>query len=118
MAKVLIVDDEQPVREFIAQVLTEDGYDTVTATDGKQALELVEQEQPDLIISDTMMPVLNGAELCRRLKHGPETLGIPIILMSSAGRQVASGSGADDFLDKPFDLLRLDALVQRWLQAR
>jgi len=115
MPLVLIVDDEEPVRNFMAQVLAEGGYETLTASDGHQALGMVGQRRPDLVISDVMMPVLNGVELCRRLKAGPPTSSIPVILMSSAGRRAAEGAAADDFLPKPFDLAAMEGLVNRWL---
>ena len=91
MATVLIVDDERPIRELLADVLEAGGHRTVQADHGRQALDLAEREPPDLIISDVMMPVLNGRVLCRRLKSDPATRSIPIILMTSAGRQYAEG---------------------------
>lgn len=117
MATVLIVEDEEPVRELVALVLRDAGHHTVQAIHGGQALELVANEHPDLVISDVMMPVLGGAELCRRLKAGPKTRAIPVILMSSAGWAVADGAGSDAFLAKPFELDELEALVRRWLPS-
>ena len=115
MSTILIVDDEAPVRNLLAQLLRDAGHRTLTAIHGSQALDLANREHPDLVIADVMMPVLGGAEMCRRLKGGAATQGIPIILMSGAGRQVADGAGADDFIDKPFDLDAMERLVQRWL---
>ena len=115
MAMILIVDDEAPIRDVLAAVLHDVGHRTVVARHGRQALELVAQERPDLIISDLMMPVLNGRVLCQRLKADPATQGIPIILMTSAGLEQAHGASADAYLDKPFDLDELEALVQAWL---
>lgn len=115
MATVLIVEDEEPVRELVALVLGDAGHRTVRAIHGGQALELVAREHPDLVISDVMMPVLGGAELCRRLKAEPKTRAIPVILMSAAGWTVANGTGSDAFLAKPFELDELEALVRRWL---
>jgi CheY-like chemotaxis protein len=115
VATILIVDDEEPVRELVALLLQDGGYRTLQAIHGAQALELMAKEHPDLVISDVMMPVLGGAELCRRLKAMPETRRIPVILMSSAGRRLADSTGSDAFLAKPFDLTELEALVRRWL---
>jgi two-component system, OmpR family, phosphate regulon response regulator PhoB len=115
VATILIVDDEEPVRELVALLLRGGGYHTLQAIHGAQALELITKEHPDLVISDVMMPVLNGAELCRRLKAGPDTRAIPVILMSAAGPRSADGSGSDAFLAKPFDLAELEALVRRWV---
>ena len=117
MATILIVDDEEPVRDFLAQLLAGAGHRTLQAVHGAEALELVEKERPDLVVSDIMMPVLNGAELCRRLKARADTPVIPVILMSAAGRRSADGTGADAFITKPFDLEEMEALVQRWLPA-
>ena len=114
MATILIVDDEEPVRDFLAQVLTAAGHRALQAIHGAQALELVANEWADLVVADIMMPVLNGAELCRRLKAGTATNAIPVILMSSAGPRAADGTGADALIAKPFDLEDMEALVGRW----
>jgi len=116
VATILIVDDEEPFRELLGEIFERAGYRVLLAINGRQALELLEQERPDLVVSDFMMPVLNGANLCRRLKAEPGTASIPIILMSAAGPQVADGTGADAYLDKPFDLDQMEALVSRWLR--
>jgi two-component system phosphate regulon response regulator PhoB len=115
LAIILIVDDEEPVRGFLAQVLSGDGYEVRLAIHGSQALELVEKERPDLVLSDIMMPVLNGVELCRQLKGRADTKDVPVILMTSAGRKVADGTGCDAYITKPFDLIDIEALVQRLL---
>jgi CheY-like chemotaxis protein len=117
MATILIVDDEEPVRDFLAMLMEDAGHRTLKAIHGAAALELVVKEQPDLVISDIMMPVLNGAELCRRLKARAETRAIPVILMSSAGARSADGAGAEAFIAKPFVLEEMEALVHRWLPS-
>ena len=117
MATILIVDDEGPVRDFLAQFLTDIGYRTLQAIHGAQALELVDKEHPDLVIADIMMPVLNGAELCRQLKTRVDMPAIAVILMSAAGRRSADGTGADAFISKPFDLEDMHALVNRHTRA-
>jgi len=117
MATILIVEDEEPVRHFLALLLKDAGHHVLQAMHGAKALELVDQERPDLVISDVMMPVLNGAELCKLLKARADTQAIPVILMSAAGRQAAGGAGADAFIDKPFELEDMEALVQHWLQV-
>jgi CheY-like chemotaxis protein len=115
MATILIVDDEEPVRDFLAMLLEDSGHRTLKAIHGAQALELAAKERPDLVIADIMMPVMNGSELCRRLKAGADTRALPVILMSSAGPQSADGAGADAFIAKPFVLEEMEALVRRWL---
>ena len=114
-ATILVVDDERPVRELLAALLADGGHRVLTAGHGQQALEVVAAERPDLVISDLMMPVLGGAELCRRLKAGAGSM--PVILMSSAHARQAEGTGADAFIAKPFDLEAMEAVVGRWLPA-
>jgi CheY-like chemotaxis protein len=115
VSSILIVDDEQPMRELLVAIFEDAGHRALPAINGRHALEVLEEERPDLVLSDVMMPVLNGATLCRRLKAEPSTTSIPVILMSAAGQQVAEESGADAYLDKPFDLDEMEALVRRWL---
>ena len=117
MATILIVDDEEPVRGFLAQLLAEDGYQVRLAIHGAQAIDLVAKERPDLVLSDVMMPVVNGNELCRRLKASEDARGIPVILMTSAGQKATDGAGADAYLAKPFDLQDLEAQIRRWLPS-
>lgn len=115
MVTVLIIDDEEPVRDFLGQFLEDAGYRVLQAINGAQALTVMAHERPDLVISDIMMPALGGAELCRRLKAKADTRAIPVILMSAAGGRAADEAGADAFVDKPFDLEGMEALVRRWL---
>jgi CheY-like chemotaxis protein len=112
---ILIVEDERPMRELLAEVLEDAGHRALQAIHGGHALELIAQERPDLVIADVMMPVLGGVALCHRLKADPRTRGIPVVLMSAAGPQVAREAGAEDFLDKPFGLDAVEALARRWL---
>ena len=83
MAFVLIVDDEVGIAQLLEEVLKDEGHRTVLATNGKQALERVAAERPDLIITDFMMPVMDGATLVRELAAQPENESIPVIIMSS-----------------------------------
>lgn len=117
MSNILVVDDEQPVLEFIALVLADSGHQTMLASNGKHALELLEKERPDLVISDVMMPLMSGVELCQQLKGAAATAAIPVILMTSAGQRITAEAGPDGFLAKPFDLNVLEALVDRCLRA-
>jgi CheY-like chemotaxis protein len=116
-ATILIVDDERPIREMLALALRGAGHRVVEAVHGRQALDLVARERPDLVVSDVMMPLLGGVELCRRLKADPATAAIPVVLMSAAGAHLGRGAGADAVVAKPFDLDALDALVQRLLRS-
>jgi len=92
----------------------------VQATHGQHALNLISSgsTRPDLVISDVMMPLVGGAELCRTLKADLSTANIPIVLMSAAYPRASTNAGADAVIGKPFDLDTLDALVHRLLLAR
>lgn len=116
MAAILIVDDEEPVRRLLAQLFG-DRYEVRVASNGGQALALVEEQRPDVLLLDVMMPVLNGADLCRKLKSDTDTRDIPVILMTSAGPKITDATGADAYIGKPFDLDEIEKLVQRWLPA-
>ena len=116
MATILIVDDEGPVRNFLTMLLKDAGHHPLQAIHGAEALSVVAENRPDLVITDIMMPVLNGTELCRQLKAGENTRAIPVVLMSSASVRAADRVGADAFIAKPFDLTDMEALVQRLLQ--
>ena len=110
------MDDEQPVRDFLALVLEDLGHRVVAAINGQHALTIAAEEHPDLVISDVMMPLMGGAELTRRLKAGEAgDRDLPVILMSSAGPAAAVGAGADAFIDKPFELEAMEKLVARWV---
>ena len=115
MASILIVDDEGPIREFLALLLEDLGHEVRQAINGRQAVELATSARPDLVISDVMMPVMGGTELCdwvkRELQPPP-----PVILTSSAGGHLAKHSPADAFVDKPFDIQVIEDLVRRCLE--
>ena len=112
---VLIVEDERPLRDMLASLLEGSGYSTMTAAHGIEALSKIKITPPDLVLTDLMMPILNGAELCRTLKSAPSTQLIPVILMSGLNAPVAQRVGADAFLAKPFRLDEVEDLVAFWL---
>jgi CheY-like chemotaxis protein len=99
VAEILIVDDEPDMRFILRYAFEAAGHRIVEAHHGVAALECVKNARPDLIVTDVMMPVLNGFELIRRLRADPDTAGIPILLLSS---RVRASSGADAALTKPF----------------
>lgn len=114
---VLVVEDERPVRELIATSLQASGLRVVQAHHGRHALEVIAKQRPDLVISDVMMPLVGGVELCRSLKADPATSNIPIVLMSAAGLEAGRAANPDALVAKPFDLDAMDALVHRLLRA-
>ncbi len=102
---VLVVDDQADNRELMARYLESGGYRVQRADSGEAALRAIERERPDLILLDVMMPGDNGFEICRKLKHDPATLAIPIVLATGLQRRddriAGREAGADDFLSKP-----------------
>ena len=99
MAEILIVDDEPDVRFVLKIAFESAGHRIVEANHGGAALESVASSRPDLVVTDVMMPVLDGLELVRRLRANPATATIPILLLSS---RVTDAGGADASLSKPF----------------
>jgi DNA-binding response OmpR family regulator len=121
-AKILIVDDEPFNVDYLEQELEDFGYDTVSATNGQEALEKVASEAPDLILLDVMMPLMDGFTVCRRLKDNEDTRLIPIVMMTALGsvedRVKGIEAGADDFLTKPVDDRELLARLQTTLKLK
>src|SRR3984893_12241262 len=119
---ILIVDDDKQVRELIAICLQEEGYRTVIAIDGAEAMTAVSQQLPDLVLADVNMPNMNGLELARRLRSDPLTAGIPIMMLSALvqSKHVLAGysNGADEYATKPIELAVLAAKVQSLLSRR
>lgn len=114
---ILVVDDERVIRELLQGILEDESYRVRLAIHGAHALDVIRQERPDLIISDVMMPVLDGKELCRRLKADPATRSIPVILMSAAGSHELDRVGADGYFSKPFRSHEVLDLVATWVSA-
>lgn len=116
--KILIVEDDKGISDFVISELKHEGYATVLAETGRQALELYETEQPDLILLDIMLPELNGLEVLRRIR---ENSTVPIIIETARGETIDKinglNSGADDYIAKPFEieelLARINALLRR-----
>jgi putative two-component system response regulator len=119
---VLIVDDMEDTRELISELLAREGYVVRQACDGAEALDAIEREMPDLILSDVVMPHIGGFELCRRLKAGRMTRLIPIVLITALNeredRLQGIHAGADDFLRKPFDSTELLARVASLIRVK
>jgi CheY-like chemotaxis protein len=116
MARVLVVDDEDVLLEMIATLIDDLGYESIVATSGLEALQLLSTSDttPALIISDVMMPKMNGVEFSKAVRENPNLRGVPIILMSAAGKPINS-QVADLFLHKPFDLDTLADLIEQFL---
>jgi len=116
MSIVLIVDDDLSTRETLVAMLEGEDYELLLAKDGIQALQMLEQFQPDLILLDVMMPGMDGFEVCRRIRSTPQHAEVPIIILTALDDRdsLLKGieSGADDFLSKPADRRELTARVR------
>ena len=117
MAKVLIVDDEPNIRFVLRIAFEADGHTVVEAGDGKSALAAVAADRPDLVTTDFMMPVMDGAELIRELRENGDLDGVAILLVSSSPG-AARVEGADDFMQKPLDPYEVVQRGLRLLEAR
>lgn len=113
MPRILVVDDEAPIRNLVAAVLADDGYLLDTAPSALDALDRISRHAPDLILLDVMMPGMDGLELLAVLRADPRTSDIPVVIMSAAYTRKDAVPGADDLLPKPFDLADLLAVVAR-----
>lgn len=111
--KVLLVEDEFAQREVLVYNLEAEGFAVIQADNGEDALMMVDEDQPDMIILDWMMPKVSGIEVCRRLKMRPETRAIPIIILSARAEEVdrvrGLETGADDYVIKPYSMVELMA---------
>jgi PAS domain S-box-containing protein len=120
--RVLIVDDDGKILDLLADLLESEGYEISTATDGAAAINLVQSFDPDIVVSDVVMPNIGGLELCRRIKADPRTAQLPVLLISGLITSDVAGieglhAGADDYLDLPFRneelLVKVARLVER-----
>jgi len=117
---VLLVEDESAQREMLAYNLEAEGFDVITADNGEDGLILVDENDPDLIVLDWMMPQLSGIEVCRRLKSNSKTCQIPVIMLSARADEVdrvhGLETGADDYVAKPYSVIELMARVKAHLR--
>ena len=118
---ILIADDEPNQLELMSFNLSNAGYSIIKASNGKEAMELIENHSPDLIILDWMMPKMSGIDVCRTLRSRSETKQIPIIILSArsedSDKSLGLDTGADDYISKPFSpkelISRVKALLRR-----
>ncbi|MFA5100606.1 MAG: type II/IV secretion system protein [Candidatus Omnitrophota bacterium] len=120
--RLLIADDEEDILKILEKRLTDSGYAVTKAVNGKEAVELAVKDQPDLIITDAMMPVMDGFEAVKMLRARLQTAGIPIIMLTARkdkeGELEGFESGADDYITKPYDKDKLLARIRMLLARR
>ena len=117
---VLVVEDEPAQREVLAYNLEAEGFHVIRAGTGDEALMLVAEELPDIVVLDWMLPGVSGIEICRRIKSRPETRATPIIMLSARSEEVdrvrGLETGADDYVVKPYSVVELMARVRAQLR--
>lgn len=118
--KVLIVDDEEKIRETLSMIFTRWGFMVFTAEDGREALEQAHLNSPDLVILDIKIPELDGYEVCKALKENPETRNFKVIMITGLGKpaEIDKGffCGADDYIIKPIDWNRFKIKVSKLMK--
>jgi len=117
---VLVVEDEDSLATLLQYNLEKEGYDIALAGDGEEALLLVDERLPDIIVLDWMLPKISGIEVCRRLRQRNETRNVPIIMLTARGEESdrirGLDTGADDYVVKPFSMTELTARIRAVLR--
>ena len=120
-AKILIVEDDVPLADLLRWHVTQAGFDSVQTADGEEALLLIEEERPDLVLLDWMIENISGIEVCRRIRRKADFASLPIIMLTARGdeddRLRGLETGADDYITKPFSpaevIMRIRAVLRR-----
>lgn len=118
MKKILVVDDEPYVTDIVKRKLEAQNYEVVVAQDGEEALNMAKAEKPHLIVLDIMMPVINGLEVCSRLKHDPKLSDIPVLMLTGrmkySDKRMAEQCGADAYIPKPCSSVMLMDQIKKY----
>lgn len=113
MKTVLVVDDEKPIVDILVYNLKKEGYNTLEANDGEEAIKIVTEQKPDLVLLDIMLPKMDGLTVCKRIRHN---YNVPIIMLSAKDEEIDKilglELGADDYITKPFSVRELIARVK------
>jgi twitching motility two-component system response regulator PilH len=119
-ANVLVVEDSPPQREMITKILQESGMIVQSASDGLEAMEMIQQNCPDVLVLDVVMPRMNGYELCRKLKADPKTEKVLVVMCSTKGEEFdkywGMRQGADAYIAKPFQPAELISTIKQLLR--
>lgn len=117
MKKILIIDDDEAILEALRFTMETSGYRVETETHGEKVLKKVKDLSPDLILLDFLLPDKNGGEIVSLLKRQPSTKNLPVIIFSahSKSKKAAKDNGADDFIDKPFDIDDLLLKIKKYI---
>ena len=122
MARILLVEDNEMNRDMLSRRLQKRGYEVLLANDGREGVDSASSHLPDLILMDMSLPVMNGWDATRHLKHRPETAAIPVIALTahalSGDRDKAFEAGCDGYETKPVEMNRLLDTIARLLQGR
>lgn len=121
--KILVVDDEPGILKVTSLRLKKLGYNVLTAADGKEALDTIRSENPDLVLLDLVMPFMNGTEVCEQIKNDKALKHIPVILFTASGSGAMTAEkikkiGADDYIVKPFEPEELTGKIEEILAQR
>jgi len=118
---ILLAEDDPHIRRVSEVALRRDGFEVYSVADGLHALRALEERPFDLVVLDGMMPVLDGVEVCRRIKENPRTQNVPVVLLSArslvADEQAGRSAGAVGYIRKPFDALGLSTELRRLCAA-
>ena len=119
MKKILIADDDKDIRTLVAEILGGEKYKIYFSKNGRETIDSVNENIPDLLILDLMMPEIDGMEVCRRLKQNKSTKKIPIIMLTAktgvTDKIEGFVTGADEYITKPFDPAKLETIVEKVL---
>jgi DNA-binding response OmpR family regulator len=121
-SKILVIEDDPGALKLAADALQQEGYQVLTATNGVEGLKRAQEEEPDLLILDVLLPGMDGFELCHRLKNAPTTAKLPILILSAKSREsdrkMGLAVGADQYLAKPTGPAELVSNVGRLLKGK
>jgi CheY-like chemotaxis protein len=115
--KIMVIDDEENIVELVKAILENEGYEVITASDGKECLDKLKTTKPDLILLDMMMPGMSGREVCERIRKDPRTKNLRVVFLtvakfSESGKNVLEKMKVADYITKPFDNKDLVARVK------